>query len=225
MDVLVSTAPMLLSLITIGGAALLGVGLAIGLALTRRRREDPVARWHTDAGTRERAIPRGRSAPGRPRRPTYLTGGEGPRLTVTQARQGVRGHKVSMVLAVSLFLAAISGGIFLAWLLMFPTSFGRHVPPPATANSGNSERHSLGQCSHAIERLRDRFERYAHRCGSRCRWRTTSVGHRIPPSPSHTSSGSLQFIPMQTLRAPQPATAAEHQVCFGLSAPIASTQA
>jgi hypothetical protein len=61
---------------------------------------------------------------------------EGPSLTVTQARQGVRGHKVSTVLAVSLFLVAIAGGVFLAWISVFPTSFGRQVPPQATANNG-----------------------------------------------------------------------------------------
>jgi hypothetical protein len=53
MEIYATTAPMLLLLMTVGGALLLGVSLAIGSILTRRQREDPVAQGYRDAGTRE----------------------------------------------------------------------------------------------------------------------------------------------------------------------------
>jgi hypothetical protein len=102
--------PALWLVMTLGGAALLGLALAYGVITTRRRRESPAAQRATDAGTH--AIYRDEEE----RRAHIEEGGEpvvghsGRRaVTVTEARQGVIGHNVSVVLLVSLFLAVLAG--------------------------------------------------------------------------------------------------------------------
>jgi hypothetical protein len=102
--------PALWLVMTLGGAALLGLAMAYGVISTRRRRDNPVAQRATDAGTRDiyhdeeerRAHIEERGEP--------VAGHSGPRpVTVTEARQGVAGHNVNVVLLVSLFLAVLAG--------------------------------------------------------------------------------------------------------------------
>jgi hypothetical protein len=102
--------PALWLLMTLGGAALLGLALAYGLITTRRRRENPVAQRMTEAGTRE--VYRDEEE----RRAHIEEGGEpvaghsgDEAITVTEARQGVVGHNVNVVLLVSLLLAVLAG--------------------------------------------------------------------------------------------------------------------
>ena len=92
-------------ILTVGGAVLLGVGLAYGLISTRQRRENPVAQRLTDAATREvyneEEERRRHDAGSEPR--------HGDEPNITKARQGVTDHKVSIVLAASLLLALFAG--------------------------------------------------------------------------------------------------------------------
>jgi hypothetical protein len=96
-----SAAPILWLFITAGGAALLALGLAIGLFTTRRRRQNPIAQRLTDAATREQYRAEEKTRPDRD-----AAEPPEPKLSVTRARQGVRGHNVSTVLVASLAAAA-----------------------------------------------------------------------------------------------------------------------
>src|SRR5262245_15340946 len=128
---LMSIAPVLWLLITAGGAALLGIVLLIGLVTTRRRRENPVAQRLTNAATREMYPTEDELRPDRMVPGTPSTS-DAPNITITEARQGVRGHKVSTVLGLSLALAALAAFILYGWLWIYPTSFGRHTAPKQT---------------------------------------------------------------------------------------------
>ena len=121
-----STAPFLLLFITAGGAALLAFGLAIGLLTTRKRREDPIAQRLTDAATREQYREEEKSRPDR----DAADPPEG-KITVTQVRQGVRGHNVSTVLVASLTAAVVAGFVLFEWF--YPTSAGKHSIPKEAA--------------------------------------------------------------------------------------------
>jgi len=127
-----SVAPVLWLLITAGGAALLGVVLMIGLVTTRRRRENPVAQRLTEAATREMYHTEDKLRPDR-MVPGPPSTSNAPEITITGARQGVRGHKVSTVLSVSLAFTALAALILYGWLWMYPTSLGRHAAPKETA--------------------------------------------------------------------------------------------
>ena len=118
-----STAPFLLLFITAGGAALLAFGLAIGLLTTRKRREDPIAQWLTDAATREQYRAEEKSRPDR----DAADPPEG-KITVT-VRQGVRGHNVSTVLVASLAASVVAGLVLFMWVEFYPTSAGKHSVP------------------------------------------------------------------------------------------------
>ena len=123
-----SAAPILWLFITAGGAALLALGLAIGLFTTRRRRQNPIAQRLTDAATREqyRAEEKTRSDRDAAEPPE-------PKLSVTRARQGVRGHNVSTVLVASLAAAAVAGLVLFVWVAAYPTSVGEHSAPMKAA--------------------------------------------------------------------------------------------
>jgi len=123
-----STAPFLLLFITAGGAALLAFGLAIGLLTTRKRREDPVARRLTDAATREQYRAEEKSRPDR-------DAADPPeaKITVTQVRQGVRGHNVTTVLVASLAATVVAGFVLFVWVEFYPTSAGKHSIPKEAA--------------------------------------------------------------------------------------------
>src|SRR5436190_16764668 len=103
--------PTLWLLMTLGGAALLALALAYGVISTRRRRTNPVAQRLTEAGTREvyreeeerrERMDAGSATTARPH-------AAGEPITVTEARQGVTGHNVRVVLLVSLALALLAG--------------------------------------------------------------------------------------------------------------------
>jgi Flp pilus assembly protein TadB len=125
-----STAPFLWLFITAGGAALLAFGLAIGLLTTRSRREDPIAQRLTDAATREQYRAEEKSRPDR-------DAAELPeaKVTVTQVRQGVRGHNVSTVLVASLAASVVAGLVLFMWVEFYPTSAGKHSVPTEAAES------------------------------------------------------------------------------------------
>jgi Flp pilus assembly protein TadB len=104
-----SVGPTLWLIMTVGGAALLGLALAYSVISTRRRRESTVAQRATEAGTRE--VYREEEE----RRERIEGGGghvgphrEGEAITVTEARQAVTGHNVSLVLWTSLVLAVLA---------------------------------------------------------------------------------------------------------------------
>jgi len=99
-------------IMTVGGAVLLGVGLAYGLISTRQRRENPVAQRLTDAATREV----NNEEEEKRRRDAGLRAGHGNEPKITKARQGVTSHKVSVVLTASLVLALFAGIGFLAFV-------------------------------------------------------------------------------------------------------------
>jgi len=123
-----STAPFLLLFITAGGAALLAFGLAIGLLTTRKHREDAVARRLTDAATREQYRAEEKSRPDR-------DAADPPeaKITVTQVRQGVRGHNVTTVLVASLAATVVAGFVLFVWVEFYPTSAGKHSIPKEAA--------------------------------------------------------------------------------------------
>ena len=123
-----STAPFLLLFITAGGAALLAFGLAIGLLTTRKRREDPIAQRLTDAATREQYRAEAKSRPDR-------DAADPPeaKITVTQVRQGVRGHNVTTVLVASLAATVVAGFVLFVWVEFYPTSAGKHSIPKEAA--------------------------------------------------------------------------------------------
>jgi Flp pilus assembly protein TadB len=123
-----SAAPFLWLFITAGGAALLAFGLVIGLLTTRRRRQNPIAQRLTDAATREQYRVEERARPDRD-----ATEPSEPKLSVTQARQGVRGHNVSTVLVASLAAAVVAGLVLLVWVAAYPTSVGKHSAPMEAA--------------------------------------------------------------------------------------------
>ena len=123
-----SIAPILWLFITAGGAALLAFGLTIGLLTTRRRREDPIAQRLTDAATREQYREEEKSRPDR----DAADPPEG-KITVTQVRQGVRGHNVSTVLVASLTAAVVAGFVLFVWVEFYPTSAGKHSVPKEAA--------------------------------------------------------------------------------------------
>jgi Flp pilus assembly protein TadB len=123
-----SAAPILWLFITAGGAALLAFGLAIGLLTTRRRRQNPIAQRLTDAATREQYRAEEKVRPDRD-----ATEPSEAMLSVTQARQGVRGHNVSTVLFASLAAAVVAGLVFLVWVAAYPTSVGKHSAPMEAA--------------------------------------------------------------------------------------------
>ena len=126
-----STAPFLLLFITAGGAALLAFGLAIGLLTTRKRREDPIAQWLTDAATREQYRAEEKSRPDRDARDA-ADPPEG-KITVTQVRQGVRGHNVTTVLVASLVATVVVGFVLFVWVEFYQTSAGKHSIPKEAA--------------------------------------------------------------------------------------------
>lgn len=106
--------PALWLVMTLGGAALLGVAIAYGVISTRRRRESTLAQRVTEAGTRDvyrheeerRADLEDDGAPVAARSRNEV-------VTATEARQGAAGYDVGAVLAVSLFLAILAGiGLF-----------------------------------------------------------------------------------------------------------------
>ena len=119
-----STAPFLLLFITAGGAAL----LAIGLLTTRKRRKDPIAERLTDAATRDQYRAEQKSRPDR----DAADPPEG-KITVTEVRQGVRGHNVSTVLVASLAAAVVAGFVLFVWVEFYPTSAGKHSIPKEAA--------------------------------------------------------------------------------------------
>ena len=119
-----STAPFLLLFITAGGAAL----LAIGLLTTRQRRKDPIAERLTDAATRDQYRAEEKSRPDR----DAADPPEG-KITVTEVRQGVRGHNVSTVLVASLAAAVVAGFVLFVWVEFYPTSAGKHSIPKEAA--------------------------------------------------------------------------------------------
>jgi len=123
-----SIAPILWLFITAGGAALLAFGLTIGLLTTRRRREDPIAQRLTDAATREQYRDEEKSRPDRDAADPL----EG-KITVTQVRQGIRGHNVSTVLVASLTAAVVAGFVLFVWVEFYPTSAGKHSVPKEAA--------------------------------------------------------------------------------------------
>ena len=123
-----SAASILWLFITAGGAALLAFGLAIGLLATRRRRENPIAQRLTDAAAREQYRAEEQSRPDREAWDPPET-----QITVTQARQGVRGHNVSTVLLASLAAAVVAGFVLFLWVEFYPTSVGKHSLPKDTA--------------------------------------------------------------------------------------------
>jgi len=110
--------------ITAGGAALLAFALAIGLLTTRRRRESSIAQRLADAATREQYRAEEKSRPDR----DAADPPEGE-ITVTQVRQGVRGHNVSTVLIASLAATAVAGFVLFMWVEFYPTSVGKHSLP------------------------------------------------------------------------------------------------
>ena len=123
-----STAPFLLLFITAGGAALLAFGLAIGLLTTRKRREDPIAQWLTDAATREQYRAEQKSHLDRDVADPPET-----KITVTQVRQGVRGHNVTTVLVASLAATVVVGFVLFVWVEFYQTSAGKHSIPKEAA--------------------------------------------------------------------------------------------
>jgi len=123
-----SRAPILWLFITAGGAALLAFGLTIGLLTTRRRREDPIAQRLTDAATREQYREEEKSRPDR----DAADPPEG-KITVTQVRQGVRGHNVSTVLVASLVATVVVGFVLFVWVEFYQTSAGKHSIPKEAA--------------------------------------------------------------------------------------------
>jgi Flp pilus assembly protein TadB len=102
--------PVFWIIMTVGGALLLGLGLAYGLAVTRKRRENPVAQRLTDEATRqlyeqEEDARRQRDAEPRVHR-----------ANITKTRQGITGHNVSLVLVTSVTLAVLTGAGLFAYL-------------------------------------------------------------------------------------------------------------
>jgi Flp pilus assembly protein TadB len=112
-----SPGPTLWLVMTLGGAALLGLALAYGMLSTRRRRENPVAQRLTDAGTREvyreEEERRERRESDADDAPAHAGGDE---VTVTEARQGVTGHHVTAVLGISMLLTVLAGVALFGYL-------------------------------------------------------------------------------------------------------------
>ena len=107
--------PALWLFMTLGGAALLGAGLAYGLISTRRRRKNPVAQRVTEAGTREVYHAEEERRADIEDKGTAIAAQSGRKIvTATEARQGVVGHNVNVVLVASLSLAILTG-IGLYW--------------------------------------------------------------------------------------------------------------
>ena len=123
-----SAAPILWLFITAGGAALLAFGLAFGLLTTRRRRDNPVAQRLTDAATREQYRAEEKARPDRD-----AADPSEAKISVTQVRQGVRGHNVSTVLLASLAAVAVAGFVLFLWVEFYPTSVGKHTVPQEAA--------------------------------------------------------------------------------------------
>src|SRR5262245_55146184 len=128
LEALMSAAPILWLFITAGGAALLAFALAYGLLSTRKRRENPIAQRLTDAATRGQYRAEEKARPDREAADLHEAN-----ITVTQARQGVRGHNVSTVLVASIAAATAAGFILLVWLELYPTSLGKHSVPQEAA--------------------------------------------------------------------------------------------
>jgi Flp pilus assembly protein TadB len=124
MEDFMSAASILWLFITAGGAALLAFGLAIGLLTTHRRRESSIAQRLADAATREQYRAEEKSRPDRDAADPL----EGE-MTVTQVRQGVRGHNVRTVLIASLAATAVAGLVLFMWVEFYPTSVGKHSLP------------------------------------------------------------------------------------------------
>jgi len=119
-----STGPAFWLAMTVAGAALLGIALIYALVSTRKRRENPVAQRLTDAATRDlyreeeaRRVHREEEG-NEDERPTPHA------ATATEARQGVTGQNVNLVLGASLILAAIAG-VGLGYLWMHPELLGQ----------------------------------------------------------------------------------------------------
>ena len=127
--------PALWLFMTAGGAAILAIALAYGVMSTRRRRDNPLAQRLTTAATRElyreEDSERPDHNPGRVEKAELGS----PSATITQVRQGVRGHNAAIVLGVSLFLAAVAALALFTTLSFEPTSLGRH-PSPDAAQTG-----------------------------------------------------------------------------------------
>jgi hypothetical protein len=124
---------------TAGGAAILAIVLAYGVISTRRRRDNPLAQRLTTAATRE--LYRGEGSQRPDHNPGRVEKAElgSPSATITQVRQGVRGHNAAIVLGVSLFLAAVAALALFTTLSFEPTSLGRHSSPDA-AQTGRLDR-------------------------------------------------------------------------------------
>ena len=117
--------------ITAGGAALLAFALAIGLLTTRRRRESSIAQRLADAAKREQYRAEEKSRPDRDARDA-ADPPEG-KITVTQVRQGVRGHNVTTVLVASLAATVVVGFVLFVWVEFYQTSAGKHSIPKEAA--------------------------------------------------------------------------------------------
>jgi hypothetical protein len=101
--------PALWLFMTLGGAALLGAGLAYGLISTSRRRKNPMAQRVTEAGTRDVYHAEEERRADIEDEGTAVAARSGREIvTATEARQGVVGHHVIVVLMVSLFLAVLA---------------------------------------------------------------------------------------------------------------------
>jgi hypothetical protein len=127
----VNISPALWLFMTAGGAAILAIALAYAVISTRRRRDNPLAQRLTTAATRE--LYREEDSERPDHSPVRVEKAElgSPAITITQARQGVRGHNVAIVLSVSLFLAAVAAFAQFTTLSFEPTSLGRHPSPDA----------------------------------------------------------------------------------------------
>jgi hypothetical protein len=109
--------------------------VAYSVISKRRRRDNPLAQRLTTAATRELYRDEDLQRPNHnPSRVEKAELGKSS-ATITQVRQGVRGHNAAIVLGVSLFLAAVVALALFTTLSFEPTSLGCY-PSPDAAQTG-----------------------------------------------------------------------------------------